>query len=108
MPPARGEVRARAPSFQDTSAGTISVATWPGGPMAAAMASTASRGKSSVVLDVRTQADTLRATVSMSDCSGVSYWVWYVAWSPTILTTGTLALRALWRFASPLPRPGPR
>ena len=47
--------------------------------MAAAMASTTSRGSCSVVLDVRTQVDTLRATVSMSDCSGVSYWLWCVA-----------------------------
>ena len=38
------------PSPQDTSAGRISVATWPGRPRAAAMASTASRQSSAVLL----------------------------------------------------------
>ena len=33
---------------------------------------------------------------------------WYVAWSPTMLTIGVRARRALCRLASPLPRPGPR
>ena len=43
-----------APSDHETSAGRISVATWPGGPIAAAMASTASVGSCSVLCDVRT------------------------------------------------------
>ena len=60
------------PSLHDTSAGSISVATCPGGPMQAAIASTASWASASVLLDVRTQDDTLRATVSMSDCSWAS------------------------------------
>ncbi len=97
-----------APSFQDTSAGRISVATCPGGPIAAATASAASPGSSAVLCEVLTQRETLRATVSMSDWSWALYCVWYVAWSPTMLTTGTLPLRALCRLASPLPSPGPR
>ena len=40
--------------------------------------------------------------------SGASYRLWYVAWSPTMLTTGLWARRALCRLASPFPRPGPR
>ena len=65
-----------APSPHDTSAGRISVATWPGGPLAAAIASAASRATSSVLFDVRTHFEKLRATVSMSDCSCASYCVW--------------------------------
>ena len=34
--------------------------------------------------------------------------MWVVAWSPTTLTTGVRARRALWRLAMPLPSPGPR
>ena len=64
------------PSPHETSAGRISVATWPGGPTAAAIASAASRLSPSVDCDVRTHGDTLRATVSMSDCSCASYFVW--------------------------------
>jgi hypothetical protein len=61
------------PSPQDTSAGRISVATWPGRPRAAARASTASRQSSAVRCEVRTKpGETLRATVSMSDCSCAS------------------------------------
>ncbi len=61
-----------APSPQDTSAGRVSVATWPGRPRAAAMASTLSRQRSAV----RTKpGETLRATVSMSDCNWASYCV---------------------------------
>jgi hypothetical protein len=57
------------PSPQDTSAGRISVATCPGRPRAATMASAASRLSAPVVWEVRTKpGDTLRATVSMSDC----------------------------------------
>ena len=65
-----------APSFHDTSAGKISVATWPGGPTAAATASAASRPTAAVVPVVLTQLETFRATVSMSDCSWASYWTW--------------------------------
>ena len=54
----------------------MSVATCPGGPVAAAMASAASRPRSSERCDVRTHEETLRATVSMSDCSCASYFVW--------------------------------
>ena len=97
------------PSPHDTSAGNISVATWPGRPRAAVMASAASWHSAAVLCDVRTKpGDTLRATVSMSLCSCASYCVWCVAWSPTMLTTGTLPLRALCRLARPLPRPQPR
>ena len=42
----------------------------------AATASAASRHRSSVLCEVRTQGETLRATVSMSDCSCASYWTW--------------------------------
>ena len=44
-PAAPTAARASAPSVHDTSAGRISVATCPGGPLAAAIASTASRAK---------------------------------------------------------------
>jgi hypothetical protein len=84
-----------APSAHDTSAGKIRVATWPGGPIEAATASTASAASSWVLRDVRTQLDTFRATVSMSDWSWASYLVWSVAWSPTMFTIGTFPLRAL-------------
>jgi hypothetical protein len=76
--------------------------------MAAATASAASRPTSAGLVDDRIHGDTLRATVSMSDSSWASYCLWYVAWSPTTLTIGTLPLRALCRLARPLPRPGPR
>ena len=80
----------------------------PGGPIAAATASAVTRHRSAVRSGRPTQPDTLRAAVSMSDCSGASKRAWYVAWSPTMLTTGVAARRALCRLASPLPRPGPR
>ena len=60
------------PSPHDTSAGKINVATcrW----RAAAMASAASRHSSVVLFEVRTKpGDTLRATVSISDCNCASY-----------------------------------
>ncbi len=96
------------PSPQDTSAGRISVATLPGAVIDAATDSAASRHSAAVLAEVRTQVDTLRATVSMSDCSCASYFTWWVAWSPTMLTTGTRPLRALCRLARPLPSPQPR
>ena len=61
-----------APSPHDTSAGRTSVATRPGGDRAAATASAASRGSAAVEADVRTQAEVLRASDSMSDVSGAS------------------------------------
>jgi hypothetical protein len=96
------------PSDHDASAGRISVATEPGGPNAAATAATASAPTSAGDAVRRTQCDTLRATVSMSDSSCASYFLWNVAWSPTMLTIGTLPLRALCKFARPFPSPGPR
>ena len=96
------------PSPQETSAGRMSVATLPGGPMHWVMASAASRPSAAVLWDVRTQGDTLRATVSMSDCNCASYFTCCVAWSPTMLSTGTRPLRALCRLARPLPSPQPR
>ncbi len=60
------------PSDQETSAGRMRVATWPGGPVAAVTASAASAPTSAVLAEVRTQPETLRATVSMSDCSWAS------------------------------------
>ena len=97
-----------APSLHDTSAGRMRVATWPGGPMAAATASAVVRQRSAVRSGRRIQPDTLRAAVSMSEFSGASSPAWYVAWSPTMLTIGVDARRALCRLARPLPRPGPR
>ena len=65
------------PSPQDTSAGRISVATWPGGPVRRG------DGLDGVAAQVRPcsarcapSGDTLRATVSMSDCSWASYLTW--------------------------------
>jgi len=84
------------------------VATAPGGPMQAASASVASWHSAWVLAEVRTQAEALRATVSMSDCKGASCCTWLRAWSPTMLSSGTRALRALCRLASPLPKPQPR
>ena len=103
-----GGSAARAPSPHETSAGRIRVAIWAGGPTATDRASTASAASRSVAGQVRTQVETFRATVSMSDWSWASYCVWWVAWSPMMLTMGTFALRALWRLARPLPRPQPR
>ena len=63
-------------SDHDTSAGRIKVATEPGGPTAADSAASASSLRSAVDSDVRTNDDTLRATVSMSDWSCASYRRW--------------------------------
>ena len=52
------------------------MATCPGGPVAAATASAASLPTSEVASDRRIQAETLRATVSMSDSSWASYCLW--------------------------------
>ena len=64
------------PSDQLTSAGRIRVATWPGGPTAAATASAASVATALVLSEKRIQLDTLRATVSMSLSSWASYCLW--------------------------------
>jgi len=58
------------PSLQETSAGRTRVAICPA--RAAATARIASRARSRVVPLVCTQPDTVRASASMSDCSGAS------------------------------------
>ena len=66
-------VRGRAmapPSLQETSAGSTRVAICPA--RAAATARIASWASSRVVPQVWTQPDTVRASDSMSDCSGAS------------------------------------
>ena len=65
-----------APSDQDTSAGRISVATRPGGVIAAATASAASAPTSAARAGRRTQPDTAPASASMSDSSGASKRLW--------------------------------
>ena len=59
-----------APSLQETSAGRTRVAIWP--DWAAATARMASWARSRVVPLVCTQPETVRASASMSDCSGAS------------------------------------
>src|SRR5690606_23610333 len=55
-----------------------------------------------------TQPDTGRASDSMSlDSGGSATWC-QLAWSPTTLTTGECARRALCRLAIPLAKPGPK
>ena len=95
-------------SFHAVSAGKMSVAIWPGGVRAAAMAAAPSAAMARAFGEVRTHAETGRAMPSMSEVRGASCLMWYVACSPTMLTIPELALRALCRFARPLPRPGPR
>ena len=97
----------RPPSDQETSAGRISVAT-PAPERAAATASAASAATAAADSLRRTQPETDQATASMSDSRGASSALWSRAWSPTTLTTGVRARRALCRLASPLPSPGPR
>ena len=75
---------------------------------AAATASAASPATSALRSDRRTHPDTDPASASMSDSSGASSRLWKVAWSPTTVTSGVPARRALCRLASPLARPGPR
>ncbi len=60
-------------SFQAVSAGRIRVATWPGGAMAAAMASAVSPATAAALGEVRTQWDTGPAIPSISAVSGASY-----------------------------------
>ena len=64
------------PSDQDTSAGRINVATWPGGLVAAVIAAAASTPTSAVLAQRRTQPDTEPATASMSDSNGASKRLW--------------------------------
>ncbi len=61
-----------APSFQAQSAGRISVAVPPGGVRAAWIAAAASAPTLPALVDVRTQADTVRARPSVSAVSGAS------------------------------------
>ena len=69
----RGGATVSAPSSQVTSAGRISVATCPGGPMAAATAAAASSPTVAGSVEEWTQPDTPLAIAAMSDCSGASY-----------------------------------
>ena len=59
-------------SFQAVSAGRISAATFPGGVIAAAIASAPSFATERASGEVRTQPQNGRAAVSMSDVSGAS------------------------------------
>jgi len=68
-----------APSDQETSAGRMSVATPPGGAIAAATAFAAAVATSAPRAGRPTHAETERATASMSDSSGASNCLWYVA-----------------------------
>ena len=97
-----------APSPQETSAGRISVATWPGGPAAATARSGVAGHVARCVPRVCTQPDTVRARARCRTPAGRRSGAWYVACSPTMLTTGVRARRALCRLARPLARPGPR
>ncbi len=95
-------------SDQETSAGRIRVAMRPGGPKAAATASAASRATSSGRAEVHSQPAVVPAEASMSESRGASKRLWKVAWSPTMLTIGVAARRALCRLADPLASPEPR
>ena len=112
-PRARGGRRAgrpaSPPSAHDTSAGRISVATPPGAARAAATASAASAatvvGRRRAAHPAATRCrrpPRCRTPAARRSC------LWYVAWSPTMLTIGVRARRALCRLARPLPSPGPR
>jgi hypothetical protein len=90
------------------SAGKINVAPC---PPACSDCRTASRaaGAASAADSMRcTQPDTGRASDSMSEVSGASQSRCQLAWSPTTLTIGVRARRALCRLAMPLAKPGPR
>jgi hypothetical protein len=89
------------------SSGTISVATAPGGVHAASSAARKSSASVSALPARRTQ-PTGRASDSMSEVSGASAARCQVAWSPTRFTIGECARRALWRFAMPFAKPGPK
>ena len=97
-----------AASFHWQSAGTISVATCPGGASAASIAATVSPATSSALRTERTQPETGFASETMSLVSGASAARCQLAWSPITFTSGERARRALWRFAMPLAKPGPR
>lgn len=64
------------PSFQAVSPGRISVATWPGGLRAAAIAAAPSAATRRASGEVRTHPEKGRAAVSMSEVSGASYCRW--------------------------------
>ena len=90
------------------SEGTISVDVWPGGRIASAIASAVSAAIAPALAEWRTQAETGRASDSISEVSGASAFRCQVAWSPITLTIGECARRALCRLAIPLAKPGPR
>ncbi len=95
----------------DTSAdwksfGTISVAIRP--RREALTASTISREIESADPTVFCHPDTVPARDSMSMAKGGSFGRCHVVCSPMMLTTGVPALLALWRFATPFARPGPK
>ena len=62
--------------FQAVSAGSINVATWPGGLSAASTASAPSAATSSADWETLTHQDTGLATPSTSDVKGASYFRW--------------------------------
>ena len=61
---------------QQTSAGSTSVATWPGGPDAAATAAAASSATVAASVLEWIQVETPEAIAAMSLCSGASYLAW--------------------------------
>jgi len=85
----------------------MSVATPP--RRASLIAASASAPTVSALVDSCTQRETLRATPTMSDASGASsaWWLRGVV-TDDVDDRPCAARRALWRLASPLPRPGPR
>ena len=105
---ATGAAAPRAVSVQAVSAGRISVATPPGADCEAATASAAASPTSSAVSADLIHCETGAAKPAMSLASGASSVRWLTAWSPTMLTTGERARRALCRLARPFARPGPR
>src|SRR5450759_1660727 len=92
-----------APLTSDSAGLAVSVSRWV--RTAASAAGLAAHGADAAV---RTQRETETASPAMSLVSGASTPRCQVAWSPTRLTTGVPARRALCRLASPLANPGPR
>ena len=103
-----GALTATPPSPQAASAGTISVAIRPGALRAAAIARAVSGPRSAAVATECTQSENGAATASMSVSSGDARPWCAVPCSPTMLTIGLRARRALCTLARPLARPGPR
>src|ERR1700761_8949045 len=92
----------------DVSPGRISVAICPGCALALATALAASHAIVSAESARRTQWLSGRARPSMSDVNGGSYFRCDAECSPMMLTMPDDARLALWMFASPFARPGPR